>query len=100
MYIPVSSSGIQLLLESETSVDHSLSPFLLLGPMQREEEIASVSVAQISNFMSMLYVLSPNSLLMSATLKFSHSRVKSRKWSELIFLLIIDMYVTGETVIV
>lgn len=67
MYIPVSSSGIQLPLESETSVDHSLSPFLLLGPMQREEEIAPVSVAQISNFVPMLCVLSPNSLLKSAT---------------------------------
>lgn len=42
----------------KTSVDHSLSPFLLRGPTQREKEIAPVSVAQISDFLPMLCVSS------------------------------------------
>lgn len=42
----------------KTSADHSLSPFLFLGPMQREKEIAPVSVAQISNFLPMQCVSS------------------------------------------
>lgn len=42
----------------KTSVDHSLSSFLLRGPTQREKEIAPISVAQISDFLPMLRVFS------------------------------------------
>ncbi len=48
----------------KTSVDHSLSPFLHLGPMQREKEITPISVVQTSNFPSLSRVSSILSLKM------------------------------------
>lgn len=53
----------------KTSVDHWLSPFLLLGPTRREKEIAPVSVAQISDFLPMPRVSSILSQSMPLPLK-------------------------------
>lgn len=53
----------------KTSVDHWLSPFLLLGPTQRETEIAPVSVAKIRDFLPMSRVSSIFSWSMPLPLK-------------------------------